>query len=76
MTEHRRVELVSSAPLPVDEKKEERTPTVRLSITITESNDVSFPEFSYTELLLKNAPVSRYSRWTMLNTVALRNKTY
>jgi hypothetical protein len=58
MAETRRVELVSSTPLPDDKKKEEKVMTVRLNISLSESTEATCPEFSYAELLLKNGPVS------------------
>lgn len=55
--ESRRVELVNTVALPNEGKRDERPPTVRISVVLTESNDVSCPEFSYTDLLMKNASV-------------------
>lgn len=54
--ESRRVELVNSVALPTESERDER-PTVRISVVLTESTDVSSPEFSYTELFMKNSSV-------------------
>ena len=54
--EPRRVNMVT-VPLETPESKDELAPTIRFTLSLTESNDKTFPEFSYTELL-KNASVS------------------
>jgi len=66
MSESRRVQLISSIPAVTENKNTEKPAlTVRLTVTLEESTDVSCPEFSFVELV-RNATVSDENGENML----------
>ena len=54
MGEPRRIELMPVGPVNTEKKKKKEVTTVRFDLQLTETTDLSCPEFSYSDLVHKS----------------------
>ena len=67
MSDYKKVELSTIAPAEKKKKSTRYDQTVRLNITLPESNEKSCPQFNYGDLLAQNLVSLLYNYFSLFN---------